>query len=487
MIRPLISALALAVALSVGAQPQPLIVPKPKSVAISAETFRATGTRRWVVTSPTSDLRLSDVAKRVIEADCSLNDRLRQRFTKIVWGTPREIRFPEEQNAPEWAKNEEGYKLSVETNGIVILASQPQGAFYALQTLAQLQTAASARSFLCAEIEDWPTLKFRGAHWFPSASGVPMHLKLISNVLGRLKYNASVIQCEAAQWDHYPEISARNAIAKADLAKLVASCRQNYLDPIPLINTPGHAEWIFRNGNHLELAEDSETPYAYCVSNPKSYDFVETVWAECLDVFKPDYAHLGHDEVTMRGRFPNPECPRCKGETVASLFSKHATKLDQWCGAHSVKSMIWGDMLLGKGEAADATSAGTPEEAKQRRSGLPKNVTVVDWHYVPNADERSLKIFQSEGFKVIAATFCTPQNIRNFTQAAIRARAEGLLQTTWMGYFPDERALKSSLNQFAAFVLAADYAWSGRTNLPSGLGYEPKDIFLKEYSGKPLN
>ena len=54
-----------------------------------------------------------------------------------------------------------------------------------------------------------------------------------------------------------------------------------------------------------------------------------------------------------------------------------------------------------------------------------------------------------------------------------------------MGYFPDERALRSALQQFSAFVLAAEYAWSGRRDPPNQLGYDPKTVFRKAYGSSP--
>ena len=58
-------------------------------------------------------------------------------------------------------------------------------------------------------------------------------------------------------------------------------------------------------------------------------------------------------------------------------------------------------------------------------------------------------------------------DICHLFQAALAAAAEGLLQTTWMGHFPDERVPKTQLRQFAAFGLAAESAWSGRKQVPS--------------------
>ena len=245
---------------------------------------------------------------------------------------------------------------------------------------------------------------------------------------------------------------------------------------------PGHAEWIFRNGSNLDFAEDPQTPYAYCVNNPKSFEFIQDVLNECLPIFESKVCHIGHDEVTMRGRFPNPECPRCKDATTTALVVKHANRLSDWLRQRGVESMIWGDMLLGPGEAKDATHAKTLADARQRRAEIDKKTIIVDWHYAAAADARSIEVLRHDGFRVVAASWYTPENIFHLSQAALAAGAEGLLQTTWMGYFPDEQAMKSQLQQFTAFVLAAEYAWSGRKESPSQLGYDPKEVFLKAYA-----
>jgi hexosaminidase len=464
----------------------PLIVPQPKSLRLGSGTFLPQPGDKWVLHTPTFDQRLSHAARSVFDSKWCIVDKTTQPWIALEIGSIRQTRFPTGQNQPRWATDPEGYRLTVETNGLVIVAGTAQGAFYGLQSLAQLwQQSGNERSFPVLEIEDWPAMRFRGVHWFPSASGVPMHQTLIPNLFGAFKFNRSVIQCEAARWDKHPEITDRNAISKADLRKLVETCRKCYLEPIPLINVPGHAEWIFRNGSNLDFAEDPQTPYAYCINSPKSFEFIQEVLTECLPLFESKFCHIGHDEVTMRGRFPNPECPRCKDATVTALVVNHANHLSEWLGRRGIESMIWGDMLLGPGEAKDATHAKSLADARQRRAEIDKKTIIVDWHYAASADARSLEILHEAGFHVVAASWYTPENIFHLSQAALSSGAEGLLQTTWMGYFPDERTLKSQLQQFTAFVLAAEYAWSGRKESPSQLGYDPKEVFRRAYPRGP--
>ena len=464
----------------------PLIIPRPKSVKLGAGSFNVPPHYRWLLVAKEKDQGLWEAARRAFGDRPGDFVQVPQQGITLQLGSNYNTTILTKREDPRWYSDPEGYRLLVGTNHLLITAQTAQGAFYALQTLAQLwQGTVAGRSCPAIEVQDWPAMRFRGVHWFPSASGVPMHLRLITNVFGALKFNRSVIQCEAARWDTHPEITAPNAVSKADLRRLVEACRACGLEPIPLLNVPGHAEWVFRNGSNLDFAEDPQTPYAYCVNNPKSFQFIQDVLGECHPIFESKYCHIGHDEVTMRGRFPNPDCPRCKDDTVTALVVKHANRLSEWLREQGVESMIWGDMLLGPGEAKDATHAKTLADARQRRAQIDKRTVIVDWHYAAGVDARSIELLRGAGFRVVTASWYTPENIHHLSQAALAAGAEGLLQTTWMGYFPDERALRSALQQFSAFVLAAEYAWSGRSDPPNQLGYDPKTVFRKAYGSSP--
>ena len=421
---------------SLGAK-TPLIIPRPKSVRLGAGSFHVQPDAKWLIRAAAREERLWRAAQSLFDSKWCVFDNTTQPWIALELGSTSQVKVPTGTTRPRWASDPEGYRLVVETNGLVIQAGTAQGVFYGLQTLAQLwQRAGDGCSCPVLEIEDWPAMRFRGVHWFPSASGVSMHEKLITNVFGALKFNRSVIQCEAARWDKHPEITAPNAISKADLRKLVEACRACYLEPIPLINVPGHAEWVFRNGSNLDFAEDPKTPYAYCVNNPKSFEFIQDMLKECLPIFESKFCHIGHDEVTMRGRFPNPECPRCKDATVTELVVKHANHLTEWLDRQGVESMIWGDMLLGPGEAKDATHAKTLEDARQRRAEINKQTIIVDWHYAAGVDARSIEILRREGFRVVAASWFTPANIQRLSQAALAAGAEGSAANHLDGLFP---------------------------------------------------
>ncbi|HEY0076407.1 MAG TPA: glycoside hydrolase family 20 zincin-like fold domain-containing protein [Abditibacteriaceae bacterium] len=482
------------------------IIPRPQRMVLPKATpLQLRSGARVSLLLPRGERRLTRALKKLLTDQWGLSLSTLQEHehngdaTRITISSKRtnQSGLPEKQSSFSSTKNSghsdqwrqtEGYKLRVAHDNIQIESSTARGAFHGLQTLAQLlRPLGKDGGVTCPAvvIEDWPALQFRGAHFFPSASGVPFHTKLIERVLARYKFNAVVIQCEATRWESAPALAAPNSISKSDLRRLVQLCRDNFIEPIPLINVPGHAEWMFRNGQNLDLAEDPKTPYAYAINNPRSLPFVQQILSEAIEVFRPRYFHIGHDEVTMRGRFPNAENPFYRPElSTGDLVLANLKQLQEWLQQQGIQPMIWGDMLLAKAEGVDAAHAPNAEEARRRRSLLPPNVTIVDWHYGANEKYPSLNIFQGHGLQIIAATWHTPLNIRHFTRAAAASKAHGLLQTTWAGYFPDETVLKNETRQFSAFVLAGDYAWSNREELPSALPYDAGVEWSEAYRGK---
>ena len=463
-----------------------LVIPQPKFLHRGTGEFVWPRAVAWRLQAPVRDERLWQDAADLLDSQRGIFLTNGATGFGLGIGQPtNQIGISRAEAGESWATNPEGYCLSVTAAGILLRAGTAQGAFYGLQTLGQLvMTDGQKSSCPAVEIKDWPSLRFRGVHWFPSASGARMDRQLIDTVFSTLKFNHCVIQCEAARWDSHPEVALTNSIAKADLRRLVDECRRRFIEPVPLVGVPGHADWMFRHGQHTNLVEDPQTPYACCMRNPQTLRMIEAVMSECLDVFHPQTFHIGFDEITLRGRFPNPNCPFCRGETATTVMTESANRLAGWLAVRGVATMMWGDMLLGPAEAADATSAKSVAEAQQRRAGLSKKITIADWHYVWNADRRSLDAFQQDGFSTIAATWKNPVNIFRFSKAAVASGATGLLQTTWAGYFPDERALARETNQFAAYVLAADYAWSGRRDPPAKLAYDARKIFWQAYEGK---
>ena len=371
------------------------------------------------------------------------------------------------------------YRIDVSPGGVGLFASDAAGYRYAAQTLLQMIAADKQGAFVrCARGDDGPSLDFRGVHFFPGRDSVDFYRRLCERVLARFKFNHVVLECEYTQWDANKQMWIKESVPKDQLAQYVKISRDNGLEPIPLVQSLGHMEWMFKNGANRELAEDPDQPYAYAVTEPKTYDFIHGVFAEATELFNPvEYLHIGHDEVDMRGRYPHR--PEAKELGKTKLFVEDVKRHDDFFRPKGAKLMLWGDMLLSREQSNDnAAHAESREVAKERRDAIPKDVVIADWHYsvAKPADYKSLKLFKDEGFRTLACTWYTPENIRNFADAARMYGAWGLLQTTWAGYHITEETLDRDPKQFAAYVLAAEYAWSADSPPPDQLPWRAERV-----------
>lgn len=374
----------------------------------------------------------------------------------------------------------EGYALDVSPAAIVARAADEAGLLHAVRSLRQMTRVAGDGTLRvrCGQVVDWPSLRFRGVHLFTGGRGPELHLRLVRDVLGALKMNHLVLECEYIRWDSHPEIHhPRYGMPKDDVRGILEACRRERIEVTPLINTLGHCQWIFETGHHADLAEDPQAKFAYCVTNPATYDFIFPIFEEALALFRPRFVHIGHDEFADRGRVPYR--PESRKFTIEELLMKDTLKLHGWLKERGVRVMMWGDMLLAKGEAPDACNAKSVESAHRLREQLPDDVLITDWHYagVPAREFTSLRTFAEAGHEVVAATWNRPVNIVEFARAAFDAGILGLLQTTWAGYSLDEASFASELHQYAAYVLAADAAWNADRPPPADVA-EPSWRFL---------
>ena len=167
---------------------------------------------------------------------------------------------------PEADLKDEGYRLEVTNKGITITARTERGAFYGLHCLGQLRTR---NGFQGAVIVDYPTVGVRSMLMMVDNQSLDFHGKQIREVLAPMRFNTIVIECEYVAWDATQDIHMPWAISKDDLRKLIEIANENFIEVIPLFQTLGHCEWLFKYGKNLDLADDVNRPYAYNVSNPR--------------------------------------------------------------------------------------------------------------------------------------------------------------------------------------------------------------------------
>ncbi len=389
---------------------------------------------------------------------------------------------------PKWSLkkdtqlSEEAYAIFIQ-DSILINYSSSVGLQYAIETLGQLLEQKEQQLILRnGLIKDVPQNSWRGIHMFTGPQSLPLHLKMYQSVLQPLKINKVVLQCEQATWNSFPAIHNPISIHREDLKKEFEYLKTNHIEPIPLIQSLGHMEWFFKPTQHRHLATNPSYPYTLNVNKPEGKRVMLSLWKEAIELLEPKTIHVGFDEIGMIG-FHWPK------EKEVQLFRQQLGRLNRFSKKRKLALMIWGDMGLAPGEAPDACNGIDQERAAKIRSSIPKNTWIADWHYLgnpnPEAYRSNLQLWKREGFRPIASPWFVPDNIRGFALAANEEKA-GVLQTTWADFESSEVNMLKNIEQFGAYVLALDYAWSGRRELPAALPYHGVIEWTKRFYRQAL-
>lgn len=186
-------------------------------------------------------------------------------------------------------------------------------------------------------------------------------------VLAGLGYDTILWEVENnIRWETCPECVSPDAFTKSEFKDILAYGRSLGLEPIPLLQTIGHCEYVLKNEKYRPFAEVPDRIDQYCPRNPEVVGFLEKWIAEYLELFGDvKVFHLGADEAYTLG-----ECPRCRAyaadHSLSELFIGHINAVSRPLIAKGIRPAVWGDMLLHHPEALDR---------------LAKNVMIFDWLY----------------------------------------------------------------------------------------------------------
>ena len=236
---------------------------------------------------------------------------------------------------PRRVAAEEGYTLEVTPRRINVEARSEAGAFYALQTLLQLagkQTDGSWR-IPCCRVEDAPRFPYRG------------------------------IMLDVS---HYCEASDPQAhggfYTQEDIREIVEHARRLHITVIPEIEMPGHSEEVLAAYPELSCAGKPYVNSEFCPGNEQTFEFLEGVLTEVMELFPSEYIHIGGDEA---GKGAWKSCPKCqarmKAEGIADvdgLQSYLVHRIERFLNDHGRRLLGWDEILDG---------------------GLAPNATVMSW------------------------------------------------------------------------------------------------------------
>ena len=173
-----------------------------------------------------------------------------------------------------------------------------------------------------------------------------------------------------------------------------------------------------------------------CMSEPKTYQLIETCVENVQKHLQPDYWFLEHDEIRMQGW--DKSC-QDTGKTCGQILGDNITRCAAIIKKHSPDAKgiyVWSDLFdpfhnAGfKGEAFAVCKGINPWDKSWE--GLPKEVGLINWN-AGKAD--SVKFFSEQGHPQIISTNSPSGVVQILNKADGLKGITGAIYVTWNGDF----------------------------------------------------
>jgi hypothetical protein len=370
---------------------------------------------------------------------------------------------------------DEAYTLEISENNIIAEAKSLKGIYYSALTLSQLVKNSIGNVLPQIKIIDYPDMKFRGISDDISRGQVSTleNFKRIIKFISEYKMNTYMPYMEdVIQFDKYPEIGVgRGALTKEEIREIVKFADEHFVEVIPIFQTLGHYENILSQKEFIHYA-DWPGAASLDVTNPKTYEFLESLLDEVFQLFPSKYFHMGADESYDVG-FGNSR-KLVEESSLADVHAEHYKRIYDICKRNNKEVMMYGDIILSHPEILEK---------------IPKDIIIVDWHYFPRFNYPSTKTFSDAGFNYIVSptvwnfnaafpeNFFAIPNIQTLIVDGIKNNSIGMINSSW-GDFGAETFREYNLYGYA---WSAQCAWNISESKINDFNYSFFSEFFGEY------
>ncbi len=363
------------------------------------------------------------------------------------------------------SRHPQGYELAIDAAGVHIVASQPAGLFYGVQTLRQILMQAGA-ALPGLRITDWPDFPNRGVLLDISRDRVPTMATLYDLIdrLASLKINQFQLYTEHTfAYRRHPLVWAQaSPMTGEEILALDAYCRERFIELVPNQNTFGHmTRWLIHEPYaHLAEAPDGWTapwgqryhePFTL-IPNDESLALVRELLDELLPYFSSRQVNVNADETFDLGQGKSKALVEARGE--GRVYLDFLLKIYREVKARERTMQFWGDIIVQH-----------PDLVPQ----LPRDAIALEWGYEANhAFDAHGALFARSGipFYVCPGTSSWRTlagrtdnalgNLRNAAANGLKHGAIGYLNTDW----GDEGHMQPLTVSYLGFLAGAAESWN---------------------------
>jgi hypothetical protein len=332
----------------------------------------------------------------------------------------------DEKTGPD---SREAYSIKVTPAGVEVNAKSSTGLFYAAQTILQLAEGEGASAVLPAvEIEDYPSLAYRGFMMDMSHGGLPTEdeVKRQIDFLARWKANQYYFYSEVSiEFKGHPLLNPTARFTQEQVKRIVAYGRERHIDVVPCVELYGHLHDVFRLEKYADLA-----PLRYGGEfdprNPVTLMLIRDLVQQLVNIFPSPFFHIGMDETYELEKVASVAAG---GADPGRLYIDHFKQVARIVQGHGKRPMIWADILTHYPEVIPELKGGT---------------IAMPWVYGPEKDyTRHVAPFAASKVPTFIATAVTNweditpkftrtfDNVDQFLAAGRKYGVLGMLHTGW--------------------------------------------------------
>lgn len=393
----------------------------------------------------------------------------------------------------------EGYRLRIDGDGVQLDARTEAGLFYGKQTLLQLLTP---EGLPYVDITDAPRFAYRGLHLDVSRHFFPKEeVMKIMNAMAYYKLNTLHLHLtDAAGWriqiDKYPKLTSEAAYrtesdwrkwwdsstdrkyltegtpgayggyyTKEDIRDILAYAKEKHINVIPEIEFPGHSEEVFIAYPELCCAGKPYTSSDFCIGNPKSFQFMEDVLTEVMELFPSEYIHVGGDEASKAAW---KKCPKCQAlmkrehlKDVNELQSYMIHHADSFLTSKGRKMIGWDEIMEGGLSPQATVMSWRGESAGFQTARMGQDVVMTPGNYLYfdfyQADPRK-QPFAIGGYTPIRKVYSYNPLPADSLTAEEAKHLLGVQANTWTEYITTPEHLEYMM--FPRALAVAEIGWT---------------------------
>ncbi len=291
---------------------------------------------------------------------------------------------PDEKTGPG---SRESYVIKVTGNGIKITSPSSAGLYYGVQTLRQMVEGTGEDASLPeADIEDWPSMAYRGFMMDMSHTQLPTvaEIKRQIDFLAGFKANQYLFYSEASiELDGYPLLMANARFTKGQVKEIIEYAKVRHVDVVPNMELYGHLHDLFRLEHYADL---SVIPHGgeFRPKDPRVRPLLEDWIGQIAALFSSPFFHIGFDETWLL----DVEAKKLN-KTPEELYLEMVNQTTGIVEKNGKRPLVWADML------------------QKFPSIIPKasqKMIAVPWHYFPLSEaeyDQLLSPFSKAGIPMI--------------------------------------------------------------------------------------